>query len=285
MLHSIEAAARLGNFTEAAQELNLTQGAVSRQIQELEQLLAVKLFERSGPKLKLTETGRVFAAGAARALNVLREAVLLANEGQNTTHVTLSMLPSVASKWLAPRLGRFIDQHPDIDLRVSASRQLVNFEDKKIDAAIRYGKGNWRGLDAEQLGMETVFPVCTPAYAKSHGLTKPSHLVDVTLLHADIEEDWLAWFEKAGVSIDQIPRGPRLGDANAILQAVIEGHGVALGRSTLVADELATGRLIAPFKIELKASCSYWFVMPSTSMASPNLLSVKEWVQSEFNKL
>jgi len=209
-LCAFEAAARLGNFTEAADELNVTQGAISRQVQELERQLTVELFIRAGPKLKLTPTGRMFADNSARALETLRDAVRAAKSRYNASYVTLSMLPSVASKWLAPRLGRFINQHSNIDLRVAASRHLVNFEAEGIDAAIRYGKGKWRGCHAELLATETIFPVCAPAYADHHGLIKPSDLAGATLFHADIEEDWKAWFGGAGISNIKIPRGPRL---------------------------------------------------------------------------
>ncbi len=277
-----ESAARLGSFTKAAQELNVTQGAVSRQIKELERHLATELFVRSGPRLRLTEKGRELAASAGRALDVLRDAVTVAQGRREAGYVTLSMLPSVATKWLAPRLGRFVNQHPDIDLRVSASRNLVNFEAEEIDAAIRYGKGNWSGLRAELLGGETVFPVCTPAYAEDLGLITPDRLTRATLLHADIEEDWATWFGTAGFAKDRVPQGPRLGDAAAIMQAAIDGQGVALGRSRLVADDLVSGRLIAPFEIELPASFSYWFVRPEGSVESQNLIVVFEWIRSEF---
>ena len=137
-----EAAARLGSFTRAARELNVSQGAVSRQVQELERGLAAELFVRAGPRLKLTETGRAFAESSGQALDILHQAVQRARGSRDKRFVTLSMLPSVATKWLAPRLGRFIAQHADIDLRGSASRNLVDFEAEGIDAAIRYGKGS-----------------------------------------------------------------------------------------------------------------------------------------------
>lgn len=283
-ISALEAAARLGSFTEAAGELNVTQGAVSRQIQELERLLGVELFVRAGPKLSLTDTGRAFAQSIGGVLEALSKAVGVAQGPKEADYVTLSMLPSVAAKWLAPRLSRFINRHPDIDLRVSASRQLVNFDAENIDAAIRYGKGNWPGLDAQLLGNETVFPVCSPAYAEHNNLTTPANLTHAILFHAEIEEDWMAWFRKADIPNVKIPRGPSLGDDAAILQAAIDGQGVALGRSVLVADDLAVGRLIAPFDIKLAASYGYWLVTPAQTHPSANLIDVKEWIQDEFGK-
>jgi len=283
-LRSVEAVVRLGSFTKAAEELNVTQGAISRQIQELESQLAVELFLRKGPKIVVTDTGRDFAQMASEALNMISVAVLAAKQKELGQFVTLSMLPSVASKWLAPRLGKFIDNCPDIDLRVAASRNLVNFDQDGIDATVRYGKGQWSGLDASMLSEEVIFPVCSPVYALSIGLDKPEQLLRATLFHADIEEDWAAWFAKAGVTVRDMPRGPRLGDDAAILQAAIDGQGVALGRSLLVGDDLKTGRLIAPFQTVLKASYSYWFVTPSEREVSPMVTRVKEWIEAEISQ-
>jgi LysR family glycine cleavage system transcriptional activator len=135
---------------------------------------------------------------------------------------------------------------------------------------------------AELLGRESVFPVCTPAYAESLGLTTPADLMQATLLHADIEEDWAAWFAMAGLSSERFQRGPRLGDAAAIVQAAIDGQGVALGRSRLVADDLANERLISPFHDALPASFSYWFVWPAGKALTANLSAVFEWTRAEF---
>ncbi|MEH6631012.1 MAG: transcriptional regulator GcvA [Halopseudomonas aestusnigri] len=281
-ISALEASARLGSFTAAAQELNVTQGAVSRQIQELERLLGTNLFIRSGPNLTLTEVGTDFSQNSARALDILREAVFETQKKRDVTHVTLSMLPSVAAKWLASRLGLFINQYPDIDLRISATRNLVNFEAESINASIRYGRGKWAGLDAILLARETISPVCTPAYAEKIKLASPSDLTRATLFHTDIEENWAAWFHAAGYSKVQIPRGLQLGDDAATLQATIDGQGIALGRSVLVADDIAMGRLIHPFKTTLKASFSYWFVTPTGSELTSDLLDVRFWIQSEF---
>ncbi len=283
-ISALEASARLGSFTAAAQELNVTQGAVSRQIQELERLLGTDLFIRSGPNLTLTEVGAEFSQNSARALDILREAVFETQKKRTETHVTLSMLPSVAAKWLAPRLGLFINQYPDIDLRISATRNLVNFEVESINAGIRYGRGKWPGLDATLLARETISPVCTPAYAEKIKLVSPPDLTRATLFHTDIEENWTTWFQAADYPQVQIPRGLQLGDDAATLQATIDGQGIALGRSVLVADDIAMGRLICPFETTLKASFSYWFVTPTGAEFSPDLLDVKAWIQSEFEK-
>ena len=286
-IHAFDEAARHGNFTTAAQHLGVTQGAVSRQVQELERYLGIKLFIRSGPHLKLTGAGTQFAMKSTQALDILCAAVEAAKHSTGPDYVTISMLPSVAAKWLAPKLTAFAARHPDIDLRITASRQFVDFAIDGVDAAIRYGKGNWQGLNATLLATETITPVCAPRYARNHSLEDPADLFNATLLHADINEDWLQWFNMANLATANIPnqllkRGPRLGDDGAILQAAIDGQGVALGRSLLIADDLASGRLVAPFSISLEASFQYWLVMPETTRPGKTLDAVTGWIKGQF---
>lgn len=282
-VHVFVIAAQLGSFTAASRKLNVTQGAVSRLIQDLEKQLSVKLFNRSGPNLSLTSDGQKFAQTTGRAIELIEEAVETIHSQQDKNYVTLSMLPSVATNWFAPRLGRFVDEHPEIDVRICASRRLVDFHAEDIDAAIRYGKGDWPGYDAELLATEKIFPICTPAYAKKLKLKTPSDLMRATLLHADLTDDWELWFQKAGVLNQDIPDGPKLGDDAAIKQAVCDGYGVSLGRSILIADDLKTGRLIAPFPIELTASFSYWLVTLEGKSSSESIDKISAWIKNEFS--
>jgi len=281
-LQVFEAAARHQSFTAAGRDIGITQSAVSRQIADLEANLGRELFIRSGPKLKLTHTGTILAEGIARALANMQNSVEEARAVTPSRIVTLSMLPSVATKWLAPRLERFAQAHPDIDLRISATRNLVDFAAEGIDAAIRYGKGEWPGVIATPLGSETVRPVCTPEYALKLDLTTPTGLLRATLLRSDIAEDWSKWFAATGISDVAIPRGPKLGDDTATLQAALDHQGVALGRSMLVANDLESGRLITPFPTTLHASYSYWLVCPISSDSRRHLSLVKNWIVSEF---
>ena len=210
----------------------LPKAAVSRQVQELELRLDIKLFVRSGPQLKVTATGKALAERIGQAMDTLHEAVQKAHPHPYRRHITLSMLPSLNTKWFAPRLGRFIQSHPDIDLRIAATQDLVvDFDADEIDAAIRYGPGNWTHLSAELLAEETVTPVCTRAYAERANLKVPGDLLNATLLQTESKDNWTAWFQAAGVEHHEATRGPYLGDGSAILQAVKDGQGVALGRS------------------------------------------------------
>ncbi|NIZ62637.1 transcriptional regulator [Sedimentitalea sp. CY04] len=281
-LQVFEAAARFQNFTAAGEDLGITQSAVSRKVSELEVILGVQLFQRSGPNLFLTPQGSALAVRVTYALGDLNRACAEVQPAAKSDVVTLSMLPSVAAKWLAPRLGQFTDLHPEIDLRISASRDLVDLRVNQIDGAIRYGAGQWLGLVAVWLGAETVCPVCAPDLIDKLGVTTPADLLYAPLLHADIVEDWAAWFRAAGLNDPQVPRGPKLGDDTAILQAALSGQGFALGRSQLVADDLQAGRLIAPFEVTLEASFSYWFVSPTEP--GDNLSLVRDWVIKEFNR-
>lgn len=279
-LQIFEAAARHQNFTAAGQQIGITQSAVSRKISELEAILGVALFRRSGPNLTLTEIGRTLSGRVEYALSDLQRAMTHARAGSDTGVVDLSMLPSVAAKWLAPKLGQFTIDHPEIDLRISASRTLVDFAAESIDGAIRYGLGDWPGLDVIWLGSETVQPVCAPMFLDQYFLDVASDLVKVPLLHADIPEDWTAWLAASGVTDVEVPRGPRLGDDTAILQAALSGQGVALGRAQLVRDDLGAGRLVAPFNLKLETSYSYWFVSPKNG--SESLAIVRGWIVREF---
>ncbi|GAB5467076.1 MAG: transcriptional regulator GcvA [Rhodospirillales bacterium] len=281
-LEVFEAAARHQNFTAAGRDIGITQSAVSRQVTDLEAQLGCALFARSGPNVRLTPAGASLASGIGRGLEEMRRSVEAVSALRGGRVVTLSMLPSVAAKWLAPRLGRFTQAHPDLDLRISATRHLVDFAAEGIDAAIRYGQGRWPGVQATLLGVETVRPVVTPEYARATGLSAPADLLRATLLYAEIAEDWRAWFAAVGLTEVRVPPGPKLGDDTAILQAALDHQGVALGRSLLVASDLESGRLVAPFPTALKASFSYWFVTPLHTKPSPGLTAVRDWIVAQF---
>ncbi len=279
-LQVFESAARCGGFTAAGAELGITQSGVSRQVSDLEAILGVSLFVRNGARLRVTPAGQRLANQLAEAFSATWTAV---SEAAQSDHVvTLSMLPSVAARWLAPRLERFMSAHPDIDLRITASRHLVDFAREGIDAAIRYCPAPPPNLDAIKLADETISPVCTLEYSRQHGLAHPDDLSRVTLLHGDLPENWDAWFREAGCTIQPQP-GPRLGDDTAILQAVLNHQGVALGRSLLVADEIANSRLIMPFDVSLKASYGYWFVRPKDTQ-NEAVTAVQNWVNEVFGE-
>lgn len=279
-LRTFEAAARHGSFTQAAEELHVTQGAVSRQVQALEDRIGVALFERNGRTLALSLEGRLLASAATDALERLGDAVSKLARPAGT--ITLSMLPSVAACWMAPRMSDFALAHPDVMLRLSASRHLVDFQREGIDAAIRYGPGGWADVDAEPLASEEIFPVCSPDYAAQLGLKSPGDLARATLLHTDVPDGWRDWFAAAGYPEHFTAEGLYLDEDAALLRAAAEGEGMALGRSVLVARDLAQGRLVAPFEVSIPATYSYWFVAPVEARRRREVALVREWLVAEF---
>ncbi|MEM9470987.1 MAG: LysR substrate-binding domain-containing protein [Pseudomonadota bacterium] len=278
-LQVFEAAARCGGFTAAGEELGITQSGVSRQVSDLEAVLGVPLFVRNGARLRVTPAGDRLANQLADAFSRTWSAVADARRSDQV--ITLSMLPSVAARWFAPRLGSFLKTKPGIDLRITASRHLVDFAAEGVDAAIRYSRSPASDLNALKLGTETVLPVCSPDYARRFALKSPEDLRAATLLCGDLPEDWPAWFEAAGCA-HLPPGGPRLGDDGAILQAAVEHQGVALGRSLLVADDIAAGRLVAPFSVSLDASYAYWFVQPKGMTTTSAVEAVRDWLVEQF---
>ena len=281
-LRAFEAAARNGSFTRAAEELHVTQGAVSRQVQALEARIGVALFERNGRSIALSREGRLLASAATDALDRLGEAVARLTDSSRA--VTLSMLPSLAACWMAPRMREFTSANPGLELRLSSSRHLVDFQREGIDAAIRYGSGGWPDVEAERIGTESIFPVCSPGYADALELRKPADLVRATLLHNDVPDSWRDWFAAAGCPEIYTDKGVYLDEDAALLRAAAEGEGMALGRAALVAGDLAGGRLVAPFAISIPATFSYWFVVPAEGSRRPESALVRSWLMSEFAK-
>ncbi|MGI9489282.1 MAG: LysR substrate-binding domain-containing protein [Geminicoccaceae bacterium] len=283
-LRAFETTVRHGSFTAAADALHLTQGAVSRQIVELERLVKRPLFLRSGPKLVLTETGRRLGERVMELLDLLGDALADAEGSHGKTVVTLSMLPSVAALWLAPRLDQLVEDLPQIDLDIMASRHLVNFRVDGVDAAVRYGHGQWSNTAVEFIGGETLRPVCTPAYAERHELRRPADLISVRLFHTDLDVGWKEWLAGAGVDWRGVSGATFLGDGAAVMHAVLSDQGVALGRTLLIADDLATGRLVAPFDPPLASSHSYWFVTRSDQIYRDDVKALRHWIVARMRQ-
>ena len=259
-IRTFEAAARYESFSRAAESLNVTQSAVSRQIQLLEQQLGARLFVRNGPRLALTAVGREYRGIVENALATLRRGTARLFGGSVRPGVTLSTVPSLVSRWLIPRLVQFEKQHPDIALRLCPSLQLTDFSaSPDIDVAIRYGKGQWPGVVAKRLAEDVVVPVCSPQVARS--LRSPHDLARHSLMVEDPHWDlWGHWFAAAGVDIKPTTTNRLSDDFNVQLQAAALGHGIALGRGLLVADDLRAGRLVCPFPIAVTAPVQYYFV-------------------------
>ena len=281
-LRVFEAAARHLSFTRAAEELNVTQAAVSHQIKGLEARLELKLFRRLNRALLLTDQGQAYFPPVRDALEALAAATERLGADDTAGRLTVSTLVSFAANWLVPRLGRYRALNPEIDVRITTSDNLVDFARQDVDLAIRYGSGDWRGLDAVRLMTEEVFPVCSPGLP--HGgppLRNPSDLGHFTLLHDEMREDWRMWLMAAGATGIDATRGPGFSNSNLVVQAAIAGEGVALGRSVLVADDLAVGRLVRPFDMSLPGEFAYYVVCPEANAKRPKVEAFREWLLDE----
>lgn len=281
-LRAYEAAARHLSFTKAAEELFVSQAAISHQVKALEDHLGTRLFRRLNRALLLTEAGQAYLPPVSQALELIHEATARVVRGEDRGPLTVSALPSFAARWLVPRLGRFLVAHPEIDVHIAPSHTLVDFTRDEVDVAIRYGRGNYPGLRADRLLDEEIFPVCSPGLAQGrHALRKPVDLRHHTLLHDDGPDDWQAWLNAAGVSGVDATRGPVFTDASMVIQAAVAGQGVALARGALASGDLAAGTLVRPFRLSLPAENAYWVVCPPAAAMRPKIAAFREWLLRE----
>jgi LysR family glycine cleavage system transcriptional activator len=264
-LRAFEAAARHLSFTQAASELNVTQTAISHQIKRLEHELGVRLFIRQNRALTLTAEASEYLPGVRAAFNDLRLATdrLLRREDDHV--LTVSTLASLAAKWLLPRLSAFQEAHPGIDVRITTSATLVDFQRDNVDAAIRYGRGQWQGLRADWLMADEVFPVCSPALLKGgRPLRCPEDLRDHVLLHTSNanSDDWRLWLTAAGLPAD-LSRQP--GITFDLIFMTIQAA-------------ITKGRLVVPFKIALPADAGFYLVSPQGRRDTPKLAAFRKWL-------
>lgn len=285
-VRAFEAAARLGSFTAAARELGLTQSAISRHVRTIEDAYATKLFDRRGRAALLTAAGDAYFRPVSEGMRLIRLASFeMHRRRRDANRLTISLLPSVAALWLAPRLADFTARNPMIELRVHASRALVDFGLDEVDVSIRYGRGGWTGVAAEHLAAETVTPVCSPDFARTHRLgADPSALLRLPLLADDLVDGWTDWFAAAGVTDSPIFQGPRLDDSASLYHAAAAGLGVALGRSLLVERALREGQLVAPFDLAVQASYGYWLVRPDRGEPTPAARLFMRWVREQMRQ-
>jgi LysR family glycine cleavage system transcriptional activator len=281
-LPCFEAAARLLNFSKAAEELSVTPGAISRAIKHLEDQLNVQLFERETRSVRLTAVGEPYARAVRDVLEQLAAATAMATTRRSESTLNVTTSDGFAGRWLVPRLYRFHRAYADIDVRVATTGKLTNFRGDGIDIAIRYGGGNYPGLTSEFLTDEEVFPVCSPKLLKgAHPLRRPEDLKHHTLIRDTYPIDWAAWLSSAGVNGVNPRKGLTFDSYTFAVDAAVKGEGVALGRTTLVSDDLAAGRLVRPFKHALKGVASFYVVYPPEAMRQRKVRVFRDWLFSE----
>jgi LysR family glycine cleavage system transcriptional activator len=284
-LRAFEAAARHLSFVDAADELAVTPAAVSHQVKALEGHLGVTLFERLPRSLLLTEQGRILAPQLTRGFDRLAEAVARVRVDDVQTVLSVTVLPSFAVRWLLPRLAGFRRLNPGLEIEVHAQHHPVDFRRERVDVALRYGRGGWAGLHAERFLDDEVFPVCSPRLLEGpRPLLRPEDLRHHTLIHDVLTGDdepwvtWQHWLLHFGLDDVDHRRGPRYSDSHMMLEAAAAGEGVALGRSSIMADDLASGRLVRPFPDSQVADYAYHFLCRTDAIDRPAVRAFRDWL-------
>jgi len=278
-LKSFEAAGRLLSFTRAAHELNVTQAAVSHQIKLIEGFLDVTLFVRTPRKLVLTEQGRALLPDIIEAFDKLSNAIGAVRQEPSSKMISVRLAPSFAAKWLSPRLKYFWLQHPEIDLCLYHAHLAVEFDREEIDIAVTYGKGDWPGVVADPILSLDFYPVCTPAFmANDRPLSNIDNLRYYSLLHDANYECWSDWLKLAKIEDINANKGTIIDDTNVLIQAAVDGQGVALGSTTFVQDLLDSGKLVKPFDITLVNEFAYYVVCPEAHLENPSVQAFKNWL-------
>jgi LysR family glycine cleavage system transcriptional activator len=282
-LPAFDAAARHLSFTKAAAELNVTHGAISRAIRNLEERLGTRLFERGTRSVRLTPAGAAFAGEVGAALDRIGAATIVATAPRSAGVLNVSTSDGFAGRWLVPRLHRFHRDHRDIDVRLSTSGLFADFIRDGIDIAIRYGAGGYEGVVSEVLAEEEVSPVCSPDLLQGeHPLQSPGDLRHHRLIHDNFRIDWATWLEHAGVDGINPNSGVRFDSAAYAVEAAVQGEGVLLGRSALVSADLAAGRLVRPFDLALKSRWKYYVVYPDGALRHRKVKAFRDWLFSEM---
>lgn len=291
-LRAFEASARHQSFSAAAAELHVTPAAVGQLVRGLEEWLGTSLFYRSTngrARLILTETAQLALPDIRAGFDKLSLGLELLKESSANGVLTVTVSPAFAAKWLLPRIDQFQAAYPETDIRLDTNLKPVDFVAQNIDVGVRYGSGEWPGLVSEKLMDEEVYPVCSPSFLSRHErLHVPSDLVHETLIH-DLSMNhhasfpkWETWFQKAGVAEVATKRGMQINNSAAVLQAVIDGHGVALARSVMAREDLAAGRLIRLFpNVKVTPALAYSIVYRAERSILPRLVAFRDWILNE----
>lgn len=290
-IKAFEATARHLSFSKAAIELNVTAGAISQQVKALENTLGVTLFKRQNRLILLTEEGQACLPHISMGLDKISEGVSALYQYENKRPLTITLTPTFASGWLIPRLSKFKKKHPEIDIRIDATNEVVDLINDDIDIAIRFGSGEFAGLEAEYLFPQNVFPVCSPKLIETVGSKpkRPESLKHYPLLHsaysanAFIQADWDMWFATVGVDSVDTSQGVHFTQKELMIQATIEGQGVALLGDVIISKDLKEGRLIRLFESSIALEFSYFFVCTKAKLKQPRIKAFRDWLLYEVS--
>jgi LysR family glycine cleavage system transcriptional activator len=281
---ALEAAVRHHSYSRAADELNVTHGAVSQQIRRLEEELGVPLFQRRGNGMEPLPAATRIASSVAAALALLGRAVEEVGSGREMSPLVVSVEQGFARRWLTPRLMRLREETGEHDLDLRLENRLETFVGEGIDAAIRYGDGAWPGLETVKLFSVRFFPVCSPQFLQAHPLAQPADLYNVPLLrHTHPLWSWPHWFHTLGLA-PPANRGVMFDDSSLMLDAAAEGAGMALARDLLVEKDLRSGKLVRPLATEVESPWSYYFVWRADGPRLPRTLLLRDWLLGEASQ-
>ncbi|MEM8499209.1 MAG: transcriptional regulator GcvA [Pseudomonadota bacterium] len=288
-LRAFEAAARLSSFSKAADELHISHSTVSHHIKGLEQSLGIDLFVRQNRRVVLTQAGRDLVPVLRESFENISRQLDQIKQGDKAPVLRVTVTPSFATKWLVPRLKKFREARPDIDLLVKPSLALSDYRQDRFDVGIRSGLGQWPRLKSELLMATHMSPLCSPdLIAESSALTAPIDVLQHTLLNADTGEtagtasEWHAWLDALGINEFGNPRQLSFEDPALALNAAVDGLGIAMGYVELAADDLAAGRLVQPFAAQIEHPWSYYIVTPEDDSASPLADVFCDWLRAEM---
>jgi LysR family glycine cleavage system transcriptional activator len=280
-LRAFEAVARLASFRRAGEELLITQSAVSHQIRELEQNLGTKLFIRKARGIELTPQGERYFDSVLRAFELIRSGTIDLRRHAKTDQVRVSLLPSFAANWLVPRLARFAEAHPEIDLVLDPTLRLADLSGDEADLAIRYGDGSWEGSENRLLMTERLTPVLSPQLLeRGPRLAEPQDILNHTLLLPARPYDWEVWADANGIDLHGA-RTIKLSDYNVVLQAALDGQGIAIGRLLLIADRIRNGALVQPYNVVSSPRAGHWLVSPKRLQPTAATTAFGQWLVSE----
>lgn len=290
-LRAFEASARQLSFVKAAEELHVTPAAVSHQVKRLEEYLGLPLFRRLPRGLLLSETGQTLLSELREVFLRLEKAMERVADHDTQGALTISVAPMFAVKWLVPRLQAFDVLHPNIDVRISSSLRIIDFQRDAFDAAVRLGRGKYPGLEAVKLFDESVTPMFSPRLLDgSNSIREPNDLRHHVLLHDDsmgfdpAAPTWEAWLKAAGATRVDASRGPRFSQPDHALQAAVDGAGVVLGWRYLAEQDVLAGRLVRPFDLDLPLGSAFYLVYPATNADRPKIANFRAWLLEEIGK-
>ena len=282
-LRAFEAAARHMSFTKAADELNVTQGAVSRQVKVLEEYLGFGLFERTAKGLELSRNGRAYVGALSQAFEQIARATDEVVSSRSQSILTLRGYTTFLVRWLIPLLPEFKIKHPNVEIRLVSASDPVDFERDNVDLGIRYGYGQWRNTESDLLFLDSLRPVCSPLLLERVRLKSPHDLAQCTLLHLNQRRsDWPDWLAGADCETLSAENNLFLEDLGVVYQCAIAGMGVAIGQQAYIEDDLAARRLVALFETVLRRPKGYFLVCPKDRVHAAKVRIFRDWLRERL---